>query len=634
MKQIMGVFLLAACVAGGAERRVSPGVNLIVNPGFDAPDRHGWLARSEPITLDPNGPYQTPCLRVEWPRDDKYPDFYFICSDHIPAEPHRTYTFKCLVRTAHTAGTAQAGVRLVDAQGVSVGYRLAEKLEAGGRDWHEQRVQFTTHVRVATMQVYLIHRQLDGVVWYDECELVQVPPKPFPRIGTGEAVTFPGGPGALKMRVEDVAVRDGRITVRTTGAEVVIDPATGTVAGTQRVELRRPAVSVMFPEGLQGLRVLRHDPTVCVLSTGDLDIGVQCDSLVVVAAAQRQPVVCTGRIAGAWARYEGGHVLALDDHGGVGIYPHAIHGSGVAIDVPEPPKDLATAGWTCTHTVGAGLRLGIGIFPPREFDWEKSFKWRLCHTGNGFPPDHVLARWGEYATHMCLHASAMWKSVPPWIGPYEQRDPDDFRRVIGTCKRLGMTVIPYMSPWYYHVRDSGHFMAQLARQKAEFGFGGIYYDGLWFDDWIESYRVMRRTRELFREGCVYIHSTIGPPLFSKTMWCPFLDTYADLVLRGEGYAADGPNDPYVRYVAAGYRTSNAIGMMKGDKWQGTDAKQQKTIMLGYNGRGRWGTYPRRNEKGDYVWPGQLGPLTGLWVDWYFPELERLEREWRAGRWRR
>jgi len=119
----------------------------------------------------------------------------------------------------------------------------------------------------------------------------------------------------------------------------------------------------------------------------------------------------------------------------------------------------------------------------------------------------------------------------------------------------------------------------------------------------------------------------------KTMWCPFLDTYADFVLRGEGYPAKGPDAPYVRYVAAGYRTSNAIGMMKGDKWTGVDAKRQREIMLTYNGRARWGTYPRKDKDGNYVFPGQKGPLSGLMVDWYFPELDRLERAWRAGRWR-
>ncbi|NQT16379.1 MAG: hypothetical protein HQ582_26715 [Planctomycetes bacterium] len=152
-----------------------------------------------------------------------------------------------------------------------------------------------------------------------------------------------------------------------------------------------------------------------------------------------------------------------------------------------------------------------------------------------------------------------------------------------------------------------------------------------YDGWIESYRVMRRTRELFPDGCVYLHSTIGPPLFSRTMWCPFIDTYADFVLRGEGYPAEGPEDPYVRYVAAGYRTSNAIGMMKGDKWKGVDGKRQLEIMLSYNGRARWGTYPTTSKDGQLVFPGQKTRPKDLFTEFYFPELKRLQQQWRAGR---
>ena len=73
-------------------------------------------------------------------------------------------------------------------------------------------------------------------------------------------------------------------------------------------------------------------------------------------------------------------------------------------------------------------------------------------------------------------------------------------------------------------------------------------------------------------------------------------------------------------------------MMKGDKWN-VDAKTQKQVMFGYNGRGRWGTYPRKDADGNSIFPGQDGRLTGFFVDWYFPELDRLEQEWRAGRWR-
>jgi hypothetical protein len=604
--------------------------NLLLNPGFDDPNGRGWNARDKPITLDPQGAYQTPCLRVVTPKGDKYPGFYFVSSDSIPAKPNRTYTFKVLVKTAHTAGVAQPSIRLLNAEGKSAGYITVAKLDPGTRDWQTCEITFTTPPGVAGMQVYLIHRDMVGTVWYDECQLIESPPKPMPPIGNGAAVTFDGGPGALPMLVEKTEIQGGRIRVQTTGADFVVDTKEGRIQCSQRIEAQRPVIEIRFPRGLNSLRVVRQDKTVCVLSTGKLDLGIQCDSLIVIAASAPQPVTCASPIAGKWARYEQGNVLAIDDLGGVGIYPHVIPGSGAQVEVPTMP-DLSKAGWTCTHNVGGSVRLGVSIFPSRPYDWEKSFTWRLCHTGGACPPDNVLEKWSQFATHVCLHASAMWEGPQEWCGPYKHRDAADFRRCIVTCRRLGMTVIPYMSPWYYRIRDVDAFMKELTEQKAEYGFGGIYYDGLWYDDWIESYRVMRRTRELFRDGCVYIHTTIGPPLWSKTMWCPFMDTYADLVLRGEGYAADGPSDPYIRYVAAGYRTSNAIGMLKGDKWKGVDAKRQLEIMLSYNGRGRWGTYPGKAKDGQFIFPGQKTPLKDLFTDFYFPELKRLEGEWRAKR---
>ena len=47
---------------------------------------------------------------------------------------------------------------------------------------------------------------------------------------------------------------------------------------------------------------------------------------------------------------------------------------------------------------------------------------------------------------------------------------------------------------------------------------------------------------------------------SRSVYCPFIDTYADYILRGE-HPADFEDDAYLRYVLAGYNTSNAIGMV-------------------------------------------------------------------------
>jgi len=62
-----------------------------------------------------------------------------------------------------------------------------------------------------------------------------------------------------------------------------------------------------------------------------------------------------------------------------------------------------------------------------------------------------------------------------------------------------------------------------------------------------------------------------------------------------------------------------------------DAKRQLEIMLSHNGRARWGTYPGKGKDGQFIFPGQKSPLKDIFTDFYFPELKRLESEWRAKR---
>ena len=126
---LVALFAFVAAQAQPAVDAGRPGVNLIPNAGFDAPDKHGWTARGKPITVDPSGPYLTPCLRVEYPEGDKHPAVYFVRSDSIPAVPNRTYTFTrtvvdggrryvCLVNREYYP--SDVTVRLTNAKGETI----------------------------------------------------------------------------------------------------------------------------------------------------------------------------------------------------------------------------------------------------------------------------------------------------------------------------------------------------------------------------------------------------------------------------------------------------------------------------------------------------------------------------------
>ena len=194
-------------------------------------------------------------------------------------------------------------------------------------------------------------------------------------------------------------------------------------------------------------------------------------------------------------------------------------------------------------------------------------------------------------------------------------------------------------------------IAAMKRLRAEFGFDGWYFDGLYYEgDWMETYRFIRTMRDdVGADGVIYTHCTLNPPARMCDLYCPFVDSYSDFLLRGEGQTIDGPKDPYLRYVVNTYKISNAIATLKGDRmlregaaepvppqgkrwtldesraaWRDVAAPlhDQLDVMLRLNGRCRW-AYP--------AWPPGKAQQAD-YIDFYFQELDRMQSEWqRSGR---
>ena len=608
------------------------GENLIGNPGFEE-GLEGWDEREEPIVRDEEvrftGRYS--CKSVGH-ADLQYPDFHWVKSVEIPARPNVGYQFSLMMKASFTEGSVAPSIREVGADGKTTAYHTGEKLGPGEYDWHAVSRDFNSTHRAHHFQVYLIFQGVIGTAWYDDLKLVELKPEPLPPIGTGAAVTFPGSAGSLDMRVAPVTLlkRMPPITmVETTGAVYSVAADGATITGSQRIGIEREAVTIRIDPPPSQLDVLRSDESVCVLGNDKLEVGIQCDSLIVLAPGVDTTITNKGSYGGAWPQNQQGCVQIIDDDGGVCVYPYLVPGTGVAWEVEQEPGDLTQPGWECSYELGAGTLLGVSIFPPRPYDWQKSFDWQLAHTSN-YPTDRTLETWSRYVKLVTLH-EGMWEGEQPQphVGPYAPIDARPFQRVITTCHRLGLKLIPYMSPYYFCDQSIDGFLENLAERREKYGFDGIYYDGIYFKDWVKSYRLMRRTREMFPDGPIYLHTSWGPPVGQHDIWCPFVDTYADIVLRGEGKQSDTPDDNYMRYVAAGYKLSNAIGLMKGHRWE-VSAEEQYRIMLGYNGRARMGVYPGRDAQRNFVWPGQDGELANPWTQLYFPVLQQMRAEWEAG----
>ena len=620
------VLIAAGTVAAWSQQAQPVGENLVRNPGFeDGID--GWDERDAPITRDANLRHEGDwSVRIDSGPQVPVPTFHYVRGEEIAAEPNVRYRFSVWLRGALTAGESRPRVREVAADGSTIRYHGTSLVHPGERDWQRVEVEFVTGRHVAALQPYLITANATGPVWFDEVTLERLPLTPI-EDAPGEAVTFAGSPGSLGMAVESTERSASGHRIITTGSVWEIDWEAGTITGRQRIGAERTMITLSVQPALQPLVVLRSDETACILRNPWLEIGVQADGLLVLAPQTATEVRAEGQVGGEWAQFADGNLQVTDDAGGVCAFPYAPGGSGLGFGCDEPEGDLAQPGWTAGWSLERGTLLGVSIYPPREFDWQRSFDWQLAHTG-GYPPDAALETWSRHVKLVTLHESIWAGEQPtPHVGPYVAKEPEELRRVIATCERLGMKLLVYMSPHYYVDQRVDAFMAQLARLREEFGFHGVFYDGVYFTDWVKSYEVMRLTREAFPGGPIYLHSSKGAPTGGYDLWCPFVDAYADITLRGEGRETT-TGDGYPRYVSAGYRLSNAIGMMKGDRWDVPEEGQLRA-MLGYNGRARLMVYPAGRD-GQPVFPGEDGVLQGPWVDVYLPGLQQLREQWEAG----
>ena len=326
------------------------GENLIVNPGFEE-GLDGWDERGRPIVRDEverfTGRYS--CRSVGH-ADLRYPGFHWVKSADIPAKPNAGYRFSLMMKARFTEGTMSPCIREVGEDGKTITYHTATKMGPGECEWHAVSRDFHSTSRAHHFQVYLVFRDVIGTAWYDDMKLVELTPEPLPPIGTGATVTFPGSAGSLDMRVEPV--RQLRsvppITlVSATGATYRVGGDGGSIRGQQRIGVARDAVQITIDPPPGELAVLRSDESVCVLGNEKLEIGVQCDSLIVLAPGVDTTFTVSGSYCGKWTQNQQGCVQVIDDEGGVCVYPYVVPGTGVAWNVDQEPGDLAQPGWQC-----------------------------------------------------------------------------------------------------------------------------------------------------------------------------------------------------------------------------------------------------------------------------------------------
>lgn len=456
---------------------------------------------------------------------------------------------------------------------------------------------------------------------YAFVELPAQPLKPFAR---GEGVTFPGGPGHLPMSVEAASTAGSVVSVSATGATYRFDTATGRFSAHQRIDFPRELGRWQCSESLTGLRVLRQTKRECVLGNDAVTMGVQCDGVLVIAPHREMSLTLENRLGGPWNRFNPttGDLISEDDFGGMLIRPHIPLGSGRRARAQTLTEGLdfvgwryndteklsnAQPGWQVRWTLSPGERLFLSTYPPRPFDWERSFRETYFLTYMRASPE-IYTRNYPWVTMWVLWDFTQRAWGMSWGPRYIPLDEAALRRHLDAIHAAGAKALPYTSAWFYYSRDPEEFVGEIRRWKETYGIDGIYSDGLPGSDWLAGYLEMRLLRELFPDGALVIHDS-GPQTGNDMN--RFVHTYADITLLAENVRTEaGPEWPYARYVANQFRKANCLGDLKGDAWP-LETYDEALINLVYNGRSHTGA-----------------SYTNIRPD-YAPLLEHLETLWRA-----
>ncbi len=379
------------------------------------------------------------------------------------------------------------------------------------------------------------------------------------------------GPDALAdsqmgMKIESIETQEEGDSVITSGAEFVLDRKENLVICYQRIPRRREVATIRgLP--LDEVKLLTRNAERCIfgLSPENALLAIGADSVLQISLAPGENVTITGAYAPAWRGIDGNHFLLPDAVGGVGAY---LLGEGKC----RPPASWES-GWTLSYEADVASRLLITVFPPRPFDVNQSRK-TMVHTFSSkrpYPSDEEITRWSKIGPVLTLH-SWIWRGSRGSTYGIEQdeswstttfvpKDEPELRRVISTAHERGMKVIPYMSPYYFGdsrglvgSETMPEYLKKVQAVLAEYGFDGVYLDGLYKNDVDGSYELLRQLRRMLGDGrIIYVHDTNMP---LEKISCPFIDTYATYTLTGEHTKL---TEEYARWIVSNYNLGNSVG---------------------------------------------------------------------------
>ena len=558
MHVIRNMVLCSAMVAGGlciagedGVRVVGP--NLVVNGGFEK-GADGWNRGAKIVAQGACEGRQTAVLDNTAGRKT-----VSIVQAFVPLKPKTYYRFSMAVRRTNGEGYVHvhgnyresAGTTLMSSNNWSAGRAMPVTIRTGEAtgDWHRfGGVLRCDRPEFGGIQLVILLANGNDVVYVDDVRLEEVRYADAPAWDLAHDLVLPGHPSRFGMRVEQATFEAGRLMVRTTGAEYRLDANRGILSCRQRIGSQREIAEVKLAGPLTHPEIVSQNEDLCLVRAGETGLAFHGDSLVCLASNVPLHYTITSRIGAKHFAATDQHFLAIDDEGALCALTYArprLNSAGSSM--AAQPVQTSQPGWRAEYRIAAKEVGTIAVCPARPFDWERSFRKRIVGT-TGCPKEEAVREFSRHANVLFLF-NQFYADHPggKWHAPYAVADPQQLRNTIRLAHELKMQVICYQHPTSYVWAGISldETVAFMRRFRQEYGFDGWYFDGLYYEgDWMETYHFIRAMRdEVGPEGIIYTHCTLNPPSRMCTLYCPFIDSYSNFLLRGEGQTIHGTKGP-------------------------------------------------------------------------------------------
>jgi hypothetical protein len=352
------------------------------------------------------------------------------------------------------------------------------------------------------------------------------------------------------------------VEILSEGSRFAFDGA-GAIEAGARIPAERPVLRVSFPNAPPAAWTIAARGVTTILRCDGLEAQCRPDSVLVLRAARPVAVRVESLFRPEYAEGKHGRRLLLDEHGGFGVYPTRPGGSDAT-----PPFDYGLA---------AGDELWISVCPPRHRNALRESE-HVAHEGRprpfpdaAYPSTRIIEDAARHCRVLAFHAY-FWASGPrrvdlragryalrrrPWTtARHVPADPERFERVKDDARRCGMRLVVYLSPRHSTAPD---LYDEMRRVLDEYGVDGLYLDGL-SDDFRANDRIVRRTREILGPDRILYLNASAEPFGTPRVHCPFIDSHADYVLRGDSGRGGLPLNRFLRYAVSGRNVSNSVGM--------------------------------------------------------------------------